>query len=166
MLFVFFFISRRFIEDRSSRGRMPQMKTLIALFSCLKQLGILIRLFAISLGESFSLSSDVFLKFFRFLQKKNSRLIIWTKYVKKTQKRIGFKIDIASEGLAAASTSIYPPPHTVIPPIISTCYPPTLQDLFSRIALCFKTHKYSIRVFWWSSFGILATTQFVWKLYI
>ena len=31
---------------------MPQMKTLIALFSCLKQLTILIRPFAISSGES------------------------------------------------------------------------------------------------------------------
>ena len=31
---------------------MPQMKTLIALFPCLKQLTILIRPFAISSGES------------------------------------------------------------------------------------------------------------------
>ena len=51
MLFVSF-ISWRFIEDVSSRGRMPQMKTLIALFPCLKQLAILIRQFAISSGES------------------------------------------------------------------------------------------------------------------
>ena len=39
MLFVSF-ISWRFIEDVSSRGRMPQMKTLIALFPCLKQVAI------------------------------------------------------------------------------------------------------------------------------
>ena len=51
MLFVSF-ISWRFIEDVTSRGRMPQMKTLIALFPCLKQLAILIRPFAISSGES------------------------------------------------------------------------------------------------------------------
>ena len=51
MLFVSF-ISRSFIEDISSRGRMPQIKTLIALFPCLKQLAILIRPFAISSGES------------------------------------------------------------------------------------------------------------------
>ena len=46
------FISKRFIEDVSSRGRMPQMKTLIALFPCLKQLAILITPFALSSGES------------------------------------------------------------------------------------------------------------------
>ena len=51
MLFVSY-ISRRFIEDVSSWGWMPQMKTLIALFPCLKQLAILIRPFAISSGES------------------------------------------------------------------------------------------------------------------
>ena len=51
MLFVSF-ISRRFIEDISSRGRMLQMKTLIALFPYLKQLAILIRPFAISSSES------------------------------------------------------------------------------------------------------------------
>ena len=51
MLFVPF-ISRRFIEDVSSRGRMPQIKTLIATFPCLKQLTILIRPFAVSSGAS------------------------------------------------------------------------------------------------------------------
>ena len=51
MLFVSF-ISRSFIEDISSRGRMPQIKTLIALFPCLKQLAILIRPFTIFSGES------------------------------------------------------------------------------------------------------------------
>ena len=51
MLFVSF-LRWRFIEDVSSQGRMPQMETLIALFPCLKQLAILIRLFAISSGES------------------------------------------------------------------------------------------------------------------
>ena len=46
------FKGRRFIEDISSRERMPQMKTLKTLFPCLKQLAILIRPFRISSSES------------------------------------------------------------------------------------------------------------------
>ena len=42
MLFVSF-INRRFTKDISSQGKMSQMKTLIGLFPCLKQLTILIR---------------------------------------------------------------------------------------------------------------------------
>ena len=101
------------------------MKTLIALFSCLKQLGILIRLFAISLGESFSLSSDVFLKFFPFLQKKNSRLIIWTKYIKKLKSEQGLKQTQLLKGsqplpLQSIRLPILPFPHSyqcvILPP--------------------------------------------------
>ena len=51
MLFVSF-ISRQFTEDISSQGRMPQMKTLVELFCCFKQLAILRRPFAIFSGES------------------------------------------------------------------------------------------------------------------
>ena len=51
MLFISF-ESRRFSEDISSPGRMPQMKTLIELFRSLKQLAISRRSFAISSGKS------------------------------------------------------------------------------------------------------------------
>ena len=51
MLFVSF-MSRQFFEVIQSSGRMPQMKTSIELFHCLKQLTILIRPFAVASGES------------------------------------------------------------------------------------------------------------------
>ena len=51
MLFVSF-ISWQFIEDVPSRGKLRQMKTLIALCPFLKELAILIRPFSISLGDS------------------------------------------------------------------------------------------------------------------
>ena len=50
MIFVFF-ISREFTEYISSRGRTRQMKTLVELFRCLKQVAILRRPFDISSDE-------------------------------------------------------------------------------------------------------------------
>ena len=50
MLFISF-ISRRFIEDIISRGRMPQVKTLIEFSFRLEQLTMLIRPLTISTGE-------------------------------------------------------------------------------------------------------------------
>ena len=85
--------------------------------------------------KNFCLSSNFFPKFFLLSQKKNSRLIILTKYIKKTQMRIGFKIGLVSRGVVTTTTSIYSLPSMLPSPQTLKCYPSTLHQLFLMYCL-------------------------------
>ena len=109
-----------------------------------------------------------------FLTKEEFKTIL-TKYPKKHLMWIVSKRDIVSEGVIATLTTIYSSPNTAIPGPILKCYPPILQQRLSSLAVdfdivsivrCLKTDTNLITVLLWSSFGMLGTIQFSWKLYI